>query len=59
MNKVQTKNSIIDQSLVKGKTTEEIITQVVSVFPEVDLSHLKRQIYSRRNVHKTRTLVAA
>lgn len=59
MNKAQTKNSVIDQSLQNGETTEQIIARVLKVFPEASLSALKRQVYSRRHVNKSRTLVTA
>jgi hypothetical protein len=59
MNKTQTKNSIIDASLTRGENTEQILAKVVKAFPQAVLSAVKRQIYSRRNVLKTRTLVTA
>lgn len=59
MNKILTKNGIIDACLLREEVTEHIIEKVLRSFPTSNLPNLKRQIYSRRNVIKDRKLVTA
>lgn len=53
MDKKNTKNSVIDEALKEGKTTEQAIEAVITQFPDADVRALKRQIYSRRNSIKS------
>lgn len=49
MDKVLTKNGVIDAALKEGNTTEQVIELVLKTFPTAEVRSLKRQIYSRRH----------
>lgn len=58
MAKQETKNSVIDQMLEAGSSTEDILEAVQKQFEGAEVASVKRQIYSRRHVLKTRQVPA-
>jgi hypothetical protein len=48
-----TRNSLIVQLLRDGRSTDEIVAEVLRVFPNAPEASLRRQVYSRRHGLKT------
>lgn len=53
-----TKNALIDNLLVEGRTTEEILAAVLKQFDVIEVAAVRRQIYSRRHVLTSRQVTA-
>jgi hypothetical protein len=59
MSRKTTRNSLVVQLLREGRTTDEIVTEVLRVFPDAPEANLRRQVYSRRHSLKAQTLETA